>query len=321
MPKDSVSGEVVWFTPESGKGKGRILQSNRDLAMARSFSCGNGYALCGATFVPGTTTFLIGSQGVSFGRAAPIICSVQVGECTGSKANVRATGVTYTWSSNDANIISISGVNTLPSVSVNGVGGGSTNLIADVEQSTTGCGWTAPGGGSVQVPTSLKVLSVAVLPTATSDTNPTGDYGCLPQPGSGQVGDWGIKIAITYQVMDQNAPAQPINSASMEPQETVTNTSFNGIPIVPDPIPTFDDIGPSRISGTSQFTNSAGQFKDAPYGICYFQSFSSYNFTQKIQVLIGGNPSALLRTNVVVATSSAAGKGSITNGSDIVKSR
>ena len=94
----------------------------------------------------------------------------------------------------------------------------------------------------------------------------------------------------------------------MEPQETITNVTFNGIS-QPDPVPTFGDIGPSRISGTSQFTNSSGQFKDAPYGFCFNGSYSSYKFTQKIQVLMNGTPFGLLRTNAVTVTSSAATHG------------
>src|SRR4029077_12839277 len=43
MPIGTDSGQVDWYAPGPGLGKGRILQSNRDLAMARNFSCGAPY--------------------------------------------------------------------------------------------------------------------------------------------------------------------------------------------------------------------------------------------------------------------------------------
>lgn len=216
MPKDALNGEVVWFTPGSGVAKGRILQSNRDLAMARSFSCGNGYALCNATFVPGTTTLPVGSQGISFGHAVPIVCSVQVGGCTGTTANVRPTGITYFWSSNNTSIISISGANTAPGVSVNGVGAGSTNVSADIEQPTTGCSASAGANGTVyvQVPTSLSIVSgTDSTSTEAPCTTSGGSAGC------------GVTRTFTYQVNDQNG--FPIAVANMPVGDVICNTSTN----------------------------------------------------------------------------------------------
>ena len=92
------------------------------------------------------------------------------------------------------------------------------------------------GTAAVQVPTSLHVMSVSVLPTGTS-----GDYGCTPN------GDYGIKVKITYQVLDQNTRA--IQSSLMEPQEEVTGFYINGVP-QPNPTPNWADIGPTRISGS-----------------------------------------------------------------------
>ncbi len=88
---------------------------------------------------------------------------------------------------------------------------------------------TPSGGDHVQIPSSLKVLSISTLPTGTS-----GDYGCLT--GS----DYGIKLDIKYQVLDQNTPAQPLKDATMVPHEHV---------VYPATGQTVDtDICPSRIS-------------------------------------------------------------------------
>ena len=158
---------------------------------------------------------------------------------------------------------------------------------------------------TVQVPTSLRVVSVSVLPTGTS-----GDYGCTPS------GDYGIKVKITYQVLDQNTRA--IQSSLMEPQEEVTGFYINGVP-QPNPTPNWADIGPTRISGTSQFTNPSGQFVDAPYGFCY-PTVSFTSWTQAISTLVKGQRYTV-RTNSISESSSSQGHGSITNNSDISKSR
>jgi hypothetical protein len=156
-----------------------------------------------------------------------------------------------------------------------------------------------------QKPGSLTVLSVTVLPTGTS-----GDYGCTPG------NDYGIKVAVKYQVNDQSG--QPLSRGDMRPQEKVTNATFNGSSI-PDPQPTWNDIGPSRNSQTSRTTNANGQFVDAPYGACNGSSFT-HTFKQSITILIGSNRYSV-RTNNVTLSSSANGAGSLDNGSDIQASR
>ncbi|HUJ41728.1 MAG TPA: hypothetical protein VLW54_14395, partial [Candidatus Acidoferrales bacterium] len=161
---------------------------------------------------------------------------------------------------------------------------------------------TSPG--TVQVPSSLLVSSVTLLPTGSS-----GEYGCSP----GQ--DYGIKVAITYQVLDQNQKA--IQSNQMEPQETITNQCINGA--CTNPQPTYMDIGPSRISGTSKFTNSSGQFKDAPVGICGVNSFTA-TATQDVQILLSG-VGYHVRTNNFSISGPASGQGSIIAIPDIDASR
>ncbi len=105
----------------------------------------------------------------------------------------------------------------------------------------------------------------------------------------------------------------------MEPQEEVTNTVFNGVP-QGNPVPNWSDVGPSKISGTSQFTDANGTFLDVPYGICAGIPFT-YSFTQDISILVGGQNRYTVRTNQVKVSSSSSGHGSISNGSDIQQSR
>jgi hypothetical protein len=161
----------------------------------------------------------------------------------------------------------------------------------------------------VQVPARLTVLSVAVLPTGTS-----GAYGCTPDF------DYGIKVGIRYQVLDQGSQPQPIRLAGMEPQEQAVNFYINGQRRADLDTPFWGDIGPAEgYPGTSQFTDSNGQFLDEPYGSC-FDGPVVISFDQPMSILYG-NQRYSLRTNSITVSSSSQGHGSITNGSDISASR
>jgi hypothetical protein len=81
LPKNILSGQVGWFASSLGKVNGRVLQSNRPRAMARSFSCTDGYALAGAVYSPGTQEMKSG-QTVTFGSVVGMV-SIPVGELGG----------------------------------------------------------------------------------------------------------------------------------------------------------------------------------------------------------------------------------------------
>jgi hypothetical protein len=99
----------------------------------------------------------------------------------------------------------------------------------------------------VILPTSLQVLSATALPDG---LNPP--CGC---PGSA---NYGIKIDVKYQVLDQLG--RPIPSSDMTPHET--GTFFSG--------GNFDgDIGPKPGYPTSSKNTAAdGTFHDVPLGMC-----------------------------------------------------
>jgi hypothetical protein len=78
---------------------------------------------------------------------------------------------------------------------------------------------------NVQVPTSLRVVSYPVV--ALTSAPP-----CL-------VTDYGMVLAITYQVLDQNGNA--LQSTNMEPQEKILNETINGSPPY-SPYPNWVDI-------------------------------------------------------------------------------
>jgi hypothetical protein len=154
------------------------------------------------------------------------------------------------------------------------------------------------GGVNVQVPGSLKVLSINVLPTGT-----TGDHGCTPTQ------DYGIELDITYQVLDKRNPAQPLKNATMVPHEHIVSGSQSS----------DEDICTSRISTCKHTTDANGIWHDAPVGGC-FNGPISIDFTQAITIIFNG-VSYPVRNNSFSLNTSSVTHGTITNSSDIQKTR
>ena len=163
---------------------------------------------------------------------------------------------------------------------------------------------TASEPADVIVPAFLTVASISTLATGTS-----GDYGCSPDA------DFGIRVAVRYHVYDQNGSR--IRRGDMEPQETLTDYVLNQIAQTGSS--NFTDIGPTHVSGTSQFTDANGTFLDAPVGGCYPIN-NTYSIRQQIFILVNGRR-WIVRINDFSGSSTSAGSGSMTNGSDIQKSR
>jgi hypothetical protein len=141
--------------------------------------------------------------------------------------------------------------------------------------------------------------------------------------GCGSTFNYGIELAIKYQVLDQSGNA--LASSKMEPQEKDLNLIINGTKYPDDTA--WGDLGPSAYAGTSKFTDSNGQFLDAPVGSCVQAPFTQTD-TQVISILMNGtrypvstDPNAGVRANNWTTKSSSSGHGSITNGSDVSKSQ
>ncbi|MGC2324450.1 MAG: hypothetical protein WA463_17585 [Terriglobales bacterium] len=154
----------------------------------------------------------------------------------------------------------------------------------------------------MQVPTSLKATSSQIISNSWLQGCPAIWYG--------------IAIQINYQVLDQNNA--PLQSASMRPQEQILNEYWDG-DLVGNPEPNWVDIWHQSYPGSTQFTNASGQFLDAPFGACTNAVFTD-TFTQPISVLLNG-ARYTVRTNNWSFSSTAPGHGSVTNGSDVKKSK
>jgi hypothetical protein len=158
-------------------------------------------------------------------------------------------------------------------------------------------GFTEAMGMFAQIPTSLKVLSVTVLPTGT-----TGNSGCAPGA------DYGIKVDITYQVLDQAGSA--ISKSGMKPLEVVQFAG--GSPAGPNP------IGPTGNSNSSATTANNGTFHDVPFGLC---SPSAITNATQLQIIYIDSVQQKVRQNAVTYNSSSSGHGSMSNGGDLDTSR
>ena len=138
----------------------------------------------------------------------------------------------------------------------------------------------------------------------------------LPPGGPGGCSAFGVRVAVSYQVLDQLMT--PLRSAQVEPKETLTNFFVDGIP--GSGSPGLTNIGPTDVPGTSRFTDANGGFLDAPFGVCLPSAYTLFTVTQQIFIVAGGIP-YITRVNQVSGSSSAPGTGSITNGFDIEASR
>ena len=319
LPAKAVSGQISWWTvgTASGPGTGRLLQSNRGSGMARSFACGCPYILCGMNFFNYVTDLLLNTSSTPLDQMIPIICLYQVGDCTGTESsNSSSQALKYNWSSSNGATLQISGPSTNSSVGGYGASVGTGTMTGTVSATYYGpimtCRFSGGGPTTVQVPTSLKFISVSVLPDGS-----TGAFGC---PRSN---NYGIMVDIKYQVLDQQSPAQVINSSSMTPHEK--GTLFDG--------KAFDnDIGPAPGYPTSSATTAAdGTFHDVPFGACQNTPIDTpRTASQNITIIFGGKsyPVRSQTWSVSAPGASSFGHGTITNtitspgtGSDVTATR
>ena len=149
-----------------------------------------------------------------------------------------------------------------------------------------------------QVPTALQVVGTPV-------TLATGSAG-----GCTSAVNFGIKIDIEYQVLDQESPAQAVQSSAMTPYEDDTFPTG----------PQSGDTCPSSVADCTVTTASNGTYHDAPVGACSSQAVTNYTETQAISMLVGSAKYAV-RTNNFTINSSSSGHGTISNGGDIQVTR
>ncbi len=303
IPAAATDGSVSWIRLDNVPLTGRVVVITRHGGVASNYDCCT--CPCPANFT-GQLEVSPSSVNLVPGGTAQLKATAVYESCTSQFYNYDET-LQSSWQSQSPSVATVSAGN------VTGQSGGTATITATL---TDCAGWyynprnnpscqcgaetsaTTSSTATVQQPASLKVLSVTVLATGT-----TGNYGCTPSF------NYGIDVDIKYQVLDQSAKA--IQSSSMIPHETGTFTDGSHY---------SNNIGPTRISDTSEYTASDGTFHDAPVGACGNGVFSGAHVTQNIQILIGSS-SYTVRSQTYTLGSSGAGHGTITNGSDVSASR
>ena len=111
LDKATISGQVGWWTRLPKWGKGRLMVSSPRDGLARSYSCGTCAALCnfGAYLDPYTSTVL-GIDG--FGNLGNINVQQCLLTCTqqcGGRPQGPSLEASYTWTSTDTSIATVSG--------------------------------------------------------------------------------------------------------------------------------------------------------------------------------------------------------------------
>ena len=154
--------------------------------------------------------------------------------------------------------------------------------------------------GTVQVPTSLFVLNVAVLPNGQGV-----NFGC-----SG-LANYGIRVDIKYQVLDQNG--NPILLANMPPPRTRYVFRRGWL---------YRNIGPTGFTNSTVTTAADGTFHDVPLGGCANGAFSSLPDTQFMTIIMPDGSAPAVRGQTFTLTGQSAGHGTLNNSvSDISATR
>jgi hypothetical protein len=147
LSKDILTGHVGWWTHRAKWGKGRLMVSQPQSGLARSFSCGNCLSLCTQALLSPNSSLSFGIGGIGpLGDVSANACLGLCGSCGGTPSGPYS-GFSIRWSSSNTSIATLSSGQYLPSANFQGVAPGATN--GNVVVSDQGC--TARGGGPITV--------------------------------------------------------------------------------------------------------------------------------------------------------------------------
>ncbi|MGO9239662.1 MAG: hypothetical protein ACLQBJ_02540 [Bryobacteraceae bacterium] len=295
LPKNLVQGEISWFTPDPGEGKGRLVQIDvapqlvaGNMRLARNFSCGQVVVICGATLNTTLIDFPVGTDSSPsyLGAVIAALClSDLYTDCEGQSYGTGGSGYSHLWTSNDTTIATVDAPGTTATANFFGVGPGQGSATGEIYSHY--CSGDASGTPIVQVPSSLRVVS------ATS-------VGCAGSQ------NYGIQVDIKYQVQDQQSPPQPIAASGMEPMEQGTYLSGGS-------------YGPQSLGAA---TAADGTFHDNPVGYCTSLPYTGPPLAGWQQIWLVWNGGAYyVRVNnwteTIPSGSAGFGHGTITNGGDV----
>ncbi len=166
LPPALEQGEISWFNPNPAEGKGRLMQidpSSQTVAgnarIARNFSCGYNFVLCGAYLDIASITFAYetSSSPLYLGEVEPMICTAyNPNACSGQSYSDGGSGYNYSWESNVPSVATVYGSSTSSTATFWGVGGGTGGATGFVISQFCNMG----GGGTPIVSAPKKVAFV-----------------------------------------------------------------------------------------------------------------------------------------------------------------
>lgn len=173
LPLHLRQGEVQWNTDFGGTGRGRLLVTNPATSLARNFSCDVYANECGALFGPSNFENLANGVPVDLTGISVMFCrQTSPYACTqsGSLGTASQQAFTTMWINNSSSIVSeISETNT--DLQLKGISPGKYSVTAYATAGScqsSGMG----GGGTVQFPTTVKIVGSTVPSYTCSNGNP-----------------------------------------------------------------------------------------------------------------------------------------------------
>jgi hypothetical protein len=181
LPQNLNQGEISWFTPDPGVGKGRLVQIDRapqlvagNIRVTRNFSCGQVIVICGATLNTVSITFPAGTYSTSYlGAVIAALClSNDFEDCEGQSHGSGGSGYSYLWTSNDTTIATVNPPGTSATANFFGVGPGQGSATGEI--SSHYCSGEGSGTPDVQTPSSpwqkCHFLDRRILPIRAGDS-------------------------------------------------------------------------------------------------------------------------------------------------------
>jgi hypothetical protein len=275
LTKDTLTGQVGWWTRLPKWGKGRLMISEPRNGLARSFSCGNCAVLCnfGAFLDPYNSLSLVGNIN-STGDLGFINVSQCLITCTqpcGGAKQGPSSDASYSWTSSNSSITTISSGGATSKATFRAVAAGAAR--GNFRATDFQC--TAQGSGpvTVQVPTSAAI--------ATNDKQTYSNQTWTSCDGTTSTPNhYGYRRCVKYQVKDQFSPPGDVQKTLTihEDISVVDQKNWNG----------------TTSSGDSS-TNAVGEFLDElaaisasalPAGACSIlkQSFTATGNSSPIRV-------------------------------------
>jgi hypothetical protein len=128
LPPAATAGVAQWFTPNYGTGTGRLLVSQPNAGLARSFGCYTAVTLCGSSSLSNSSVTIPAGGSGQMGPFNADMCLGTVGVCGGTYDFT--TSWEANWTSSNASVASIPSPSDTAAVTINGNSAGTAAIGA-----------------------------------------------------------------------------------------------------------------------------------------------------------------------------------------------